>query len=102
MKIMKCEKCKNSVNIKHGVGLICGICGHVTENAEIKPTYTPEQQKIINTINNMGHFEMCSLWRFAPSGHPYFDKTLPYAKFYRGRLFNYFGGFTPEISKALG
>jgi len=64
-------------------------------------SYTPEQQKTIDTINQMGHYEMCSLWRFALSGHPYFDKTLPYYKVFEERLFKHFGGFTPEISKAL-
>lgn len=49
----------------------------------------------------MSHFDMCSLWRFAPIGHPYFDNTLSYAEVFKARLFGYFGGFTPEISKAL-
>ena len=64
--------------------------------------YTPEQQEIINKINNMGHYEMCSLWRYAPSGHPYFDKRLPYAKIFKERLFKHYGGITPGISKLLG
>jgi len=64
--------------------------------------YTPEQQIIIDKINQMGRHEMCSLWRFTPPGHPYFDTTLPYNKVFEERLFKYFGGFTPEISKALG
>lgn len=62
---------------------------------------TSEQQQTINRINEMSHFDMCSLWRFAPSGHPYFDSTLPYAEVFKVRLFGHFGGFTPEISKAL-
>lgn len=62
---------------------------------------TQEQQQIINHINEMSHRDMCSLWRFAPSGHPYFDKTLPYAEVFKARLFDHFGGFSPEISKAL-
>jgi hypothetical protein len=66
-----------------------------------KSTVTIEQQAIINQINEMSHFEMCSLWRFAPSGHPFFNITLPYAEVFQARLFNHFGGFTPEISKAL-
>jgi len=55
----------------------------------------------IAEINAMSHFDMCSLWRFAPSGHPWFDTSLPYAEVFRARLFGHFGGFTPEISKAL-
>ena len=62
---------------------------------------TTEQQEIINRINEMDHFAMCSLWRSAPSGHPYFDCTLPYAEVFKARLFGHFGGFTPGISKAL-
>ena len=63
---------------------------------------TPEQQKIIDKINNMEHYEMCLLWRFAPVGHSYFDATLPYHDVFKKRLFEHFGGFTPEISKSLG
>lgn len=63
--------------------------------------YTPEQQAVIDKINKMGHYEMCYLWRFAPSGHPYFDDNLPYAEIFKKRLFKHFGGFTPEISKSL-
>lgn len=62
---------------------------------------TPEQQQIINQINQMSHMEMASLWRYAPSGHPYFDRRLLYNKIFESRLFGHFGGFTPEISKAL-
>jgi hypothetical protein len=49
----------------------------------------------------MNHFEMCYLWRHAPAGHLYFDKRLPYHEVFWERLFNHFGGFTPEISKSL-
>ena len=65
--------------------------------------YTEEEiAQILERINNMSHFEMCELWRFAPSGHPYFDCTLPFAEHYKERLFKHFGGFTPEISKEIG
>jgi len=57
---------------------------------------------VIDKINNMSHIEMCRLWRFAPSGHPYFDSTQPYYKIFRARLYDHFGGFTPEISKEIG
>jgi hypothetical protein len=56
---------------------------------------------VVQKINGMSHFEMCHLWRFAPAGHPYFDSSQPYAEVFRKRLFDHFGGFTPEISKAL-
>lgn len=60
------------------------------------------KQEIIDKINNMSHVEMCRLWRFAPSGHLYFDTTLPYHEVFRKRLYDNFGGFTPEISKMIG
>lgn len=63
--------------------------------------YTKEQREIIDKINQMSHYDMCSLWRFAVSGHPYFDSTLPYYEVFKKRL-DGFGGFTPEISKQLG
>lgn len=53
-------------------------------------------------IGQMSHYDMCALWRHATSGHPYFNTTLPYYKVFKARLFKHFGGFTPEISKALG
>ena len=63
---------------------------------------TSKDQVVIDKINNMGHEEMCKLWRFAPSGHPYFDTTKPYHEIFKERLFKHFGGFTPEISKRIG
>ena len=63
---------------------------------------TPEQEKEITNINHMSHHDMCSLWRFAPLGHPYFDSTQPMAEVFKKRLFEHHGGFTPEISKSLG
>ena len=55
----------------------------------------------INKINQMSQTEMAKLWRFAPSGHPYFNSSLPYFKIFDKR-FKELGGFTPEISKAIG
>jgi len=64
---------------------------------------TPEEiQKEIDIINNMSHKEMCSLWRFSKLGRKYFDATLPFHDIFKKRLFEHFGGFTPEISKELG
>ena len=62
---------------------------------------TAEQQETIDKINSMTQFDMCKLWRFAPSGHPYFDSALPFFEVFKTRLFDHFGGFTPAISKAL-
>ena len=59
-----------------------------------------EEQEIAK-IRKMTHLEMCDLWRHAPSGHHYFDNTLPYSGEFKRRLFTHFGGFTPEISKKI-
>ena len=60
------------------------------------------EKEEIEKINNMCHEEMCKLWRHAPSDHPYFNNTKPYAKIFEDRLFNHFGGFTTKISKKIG
>ena len=61
-------------------------------------------QEIANTkaqIDKMTQIEMARLWRFAPAGHIYFDKTLPFFEHFKTR-FEKLGGFTPEISKFIG
>lgn len=60
-----------------------------------------EHERRLKEIAEMSHFEMCRMWRFSPSGHPYFDSSLPYADIFKERLFTHFKGFTPAISKAL-
>jgi len=57
--------------------------------------------KEIRKINKMSHEEMCRLWRYAPSDHPYFNIKLPYHRIFQQRLFGCFGGFTPKISKSI-
>lgn len=52
-----------------------------------------------NKIDVMTQLEMATLWRRAPSGHPYFQgETGDYFK----KKFDEKGGFTPEISKKIG
>ncbi|MCK4522051.1 MAG: hypothetical protein KAU20_05740 [Nanoarchaeota archaeon] len=63
---------------------------------------TTEEKETINKINQMKHLDMASMWRFNEGYHPYFDNTKPFAKVFEDRLFNHFGGFTPEISKKIG
>lgn len=58
-------------------------------------------QKEVDKINNMTQMEMARLWRFSPSGHPYFDTTKPFFEIFKKR-FHELGGFTPAISKAIG
>lgn len=60
---------------------------------------TIAKQKSI--IDGMSQLEMARLWRFAPSGHPYFDSQSPLSVYFKAR-FDTLGGFTPSISKALG
>lgn len=62
------------------------------------------EEEILNAkknIDGMSQKAMAFLWRFAPSGHPYFDTTLPLSKYFEKR-FKELGGFTPEISKSIG
>ena len=60
-----------------------------------------EQAKWEAQIDNMTQTEMAQLWRFAPAGHPFFDRRLPLWERFEAR-FKALGGFTPEISKAIG
>ena len=60
-----------------------------------------EEEKIISDINRMTQEYMCSLWRHAPPGHPYFDGRKPYYVIFKKR-FDELGGFTPAISKKIG
>lgn len=66
--------------------------------------YTQEQiDEALKKIENMEHYAMCRAWRFAPPGTEIlFRKDLPTSEAFTNRLFKHFGGFTPEISKALG
>lgn len=62
---------------------------------------TDAETKTIEHINQMSQMEMAKLWRYAPSSHPYFDKTKPFFKIFQKR-FKELGGFTPTISKTIG
>ena len=66
--------------------------------------YTDDEIKTaLEEIKNMDHETMCRLWRFAPKGSEiYFRSDLPTAEAFKDRLFNHFGGFTPNISKSIG
>jgi len=58
-------------------------------------------KKEVEKINNLSQYEMAKLWRFAPSGHPWFDSSKPYFAIFDKR-FKELGGFTSKISKDLG
>ena len=64
---------------------------------------TPEQIKDAKRdIDSMTQFEMAELFRFAPSGHPYFDRRNGDLSEYFNERFIRIGGMTPAISKSLG
>jgi hypothetical protein len=61
--------------------------------------YTEEEIEAMKKgIDGMSQEDMASLWRFAPSGHPYFRSDLPLFEHFQKR----FKGFTPELSKKIG
>ena len=62
---------------------------------------TEEQQKVVDGINQLSQFEMARLQRFAPFGHPYFNTTFPYYRYFKKR-FAELGGMSHEISKTIG
>lgn len=51
-------------------------------------------------IDAMSHEEMCRHWRFAKVGDPLLQGEAGF--YFKSRLFDHFGGFTPEISKRIG
>jgi hypothetical protein len=64
--------------------------------------YTQEQiDAEMAKIRAMTPYEMGRLWRYAPSGHPYFDHRLPFGEVFQAR-FKELGGWTPSLSKEVG
>lgn len=56
-----------------------------------------EERKIM--IDALSHYDMCSTWRFAATGDWMIMGEC--GGYFKTRLFDHFGGFTPEISKYL-
>jgi len=52
-------------------------------------------------IDAMSREHMARLWRFAPAGHPYFDRRLPLHEYFAAR-FEALGKFSPQISRRIG
>jgi len=50
-------------------------------------------------IDKLSQFEMATLWRFSPSGHPYFNTE--YNEIHE-HFVSRFDGFTPKLSRAIG
>jgi hypothetical protein len=59
-----------------------------------------DESAALAAIDALTHEEMARLWRYAPPGHPYFDRTLPYFERFKAR-FDSFGGFNPALSKRI-
>jgi len=57
-------------------------------------------EKIKKEIDELSHFEMCEIWRFASRKNYLINGEN--GEYFKRRLFKHFGGFTPEISKELG
>jgi hypothetical protein len=53
-------------------------------------------------IDNLTHEQMCDYWRNGGGKAEWFDTRCEASKYFSDRLFNHFGGFTPEISKKIG
>ena len=53
-------------------------------------------------IRTMSHLDMARMWRFAPSGHPYFNTDFPLLTNEFAKRWELLGGMTPEISKLIG
>lgn len=51
-------------------------------------------------IDSMTHHDLCMLWRFGTSWHPLLQGDT--GEYVKSRLFDHFGGFTPQISKSIG
>ena len=60
-------------------------------------TLTPERKA---KIDSMSHYDMCRTWRFAKTGNWMIMGEC--GDYFKKRLFDELGGFTPEISKSLG
>lgn len=53
-------------------------------------------------IDSLTHIEMCKMWRFGTLKPEWLDSSNPLSAYFIERLFQHFGGFTPEISKMIG
>lgn len=86
----------------------CTHCGYVQSTrtkcvscAKQEFISAEEIQTEIQRINEMNHVQMAHLYRYAPSGHVFFNGNLPLYEAFMKR-FNELGGWTPAISKQVG
>jgi hypothetical protein len=65
--------------------------------------YPIEIQKELDEIKKMSHEHMCRIWRFGVYGKKdYLKSNTVIGDAFKERLWEHFGGFTPEISKQIG
>lgn len=66
--------------------------------------FTEEEVSMaLKRIEEMDHETMCRLWRFGEGDKPILMRNdLPTGEAFKNRLFNHFGGFSPQISKLIG
>jgi len=60
-----------------------------------------EIKKHKEIIDKMSREEMAKLWRFAPTGHAYFNNAIPLFEHFNAK-FKKLGGFNTAISKKIG
>lgn len=61
-----------------------------------------EIEEALAEIETLDHYDMCRMWRFGEAKPIYLRNDIPTGAAFSKRLFQHFGGFTPEISKSLG
>ena len=62
------------------------------------PAVTKNHKK---NIDKLSQIELTRLYRFAPSGHPYFSSDTGLYPYFTER-FKELGGMTPSVSKQIG
>lgn len=58
--------------------------------------------KEIEELDKCSHEQMCYYWRFGKGKQIWFDSTSQVSRYFKYRLFVFFEGFNPQISKQLG
>lgn len=60
-----------------------------------------EQIAEMAVIQKLSHIELAKIWRFGGSDHPYITNPMLFDCL-KYRLWDYYGGIPPHISKAIG
>lgn len=70
------------------------------ENESLKEYDGSIDDETKSKIDSMSHQELASLWRFGSSDNKLFQGDA--GKYLKWRLFDYYGGFNPSLSKKIG